>query len=162
MVKLYQTENERVYEKVKALLNTDEEIKRTKNGKPYIDGFEFSITHTGDTALIAISDKPVGIDAEKLAKRKYDSVLKRFPERELTEIYDTNRFLRHWVVKEAYIKMLGGTLAHDLKRIEYFGGDLFEKGKKLGCNIHCSSSGGLIYAICAQREIPQNIEIVKI
>ena len=162
MIALYVTENERVYEKLKSLLPENSEIKRTENGKPYTDGVYFSITHTGDTALIAVSDCPVGIDAEIVQKHKFSGVLKRFTPREQSEIGDTAEFLRHWVVKEAYIKLIGGTLAHDLKRLEYFGGELFYNGLKTNCNILCASSDGLIYCVCAQGEIPQNLKLKNI
>lgn len=160
MLKIYKTENERVYEKLKKLLNTDCEIKRTENGKPYIEGAEFSITHTGGTALIAISDKPVGIDAEMIKELNYSSILQRFTLREQAEIDCTAAFLKNWVVKEAYIKKLGETLAHCLKRLEYFGGNLFSDGKKVNCNIYCRAHGGLIYAVCADGEIPTDIETI--
>ncbi|MDE7439905.1 MAG: 4'-phosphopantetheinyl transferase superfamily protein [Clostridia bacterium] len=163
MIELYRTQNERVYEKLKSLLNTDREIKKTENGKPYIDGFHFSVTHTANTALIAIGDNPIGVDAEKITPRKINSILKRLTERERAEICeDIVRFLKNWVVKEAYIKMLGGTLAHDLKRLEYFGGELLCDGKKPNCNIFCSSSDDLVYAVCAQSEIPQDIKIITV
>ena len=160
MLKLYRTENERVYEKLKGLLPENSEIKRTENGKPYTDGIYFSITHTGDTALIAISDCPVGIDAEIVKKRRILSVLKRFTAREQAEIgTNTVEFLKHWVVKEAYIKLLGGTLAHDLKGLEYFGGVLTVVGKKASCNIFCASTADLVYCVCAECEIPRNLKI---
>lgn len=160
MLKIYRTQNENIYEKVKSLLNTDSEIKKTENGKPYIDGFQFSITHSGDTALIAISDKPVGVDAEIIKERNISSVLQRFTTRERNEINnDTAKFLKNWVVKEAYIKMFGGTLAHDLKRLEYYGGELLVDGERADCNIFCSTSSDLIFAVCAKSEISESIKI---
>ena len=160
MIKIYRTKNEGVYEKLKSLLPENLEIKRTENGKPYAEGVHFSVTHTGDTALFAISDRPVGIDAEIVKDRPFSSVLKRFTAREQSEIGGNSlEFLKHWVVKEAYIKMLGGTLAHDLKRLEYFGGELFCDGVKTDCNILCSSSDNLVYCICTQCEIPINLKL---
>ena len=159
MLKLYRTNNEQVHEKLKSLLPADSEIKRTENGKPYTDGACFSITHTGDTALIAISDCPIGIDAEILQKRKFSSVLKNFSSREQSEIGENNiEFLKHWVVKEAYIKLIGGTLAHDLKRLEYHGGQLYYNGIKANCNILCTCLDNLIYCVCAQSDIPENLK----
>ena len=160
MIKIYRTKNEKIYEKLKSLL-PDCEIKRTENGKPYTDGIFFSITHTGDTALIAISDCPVGIDAEILKERHFSSVLKRFTPREQSEIGTTAEFLKHWVVKEAYIKLIGGTLAHDLNRLEYFNGLLHCDGLKADCNILCSADD-LVYAVCALCEIPENLNFNKI
>jgi len=57
MFKLYTTKNERVYEKVKEVCQIDCEIKRTENGKPYFEGDPvfFSVSHTGETALIAVT-----------------------------------------------------------------------------------------------------------
>ena len=160
MSKLYRTKNERLYEKLKRLLPADCEIKRTENGKPYTDGICFSFTHTGDTALIAISDCPVGIDAEIVKERNFSSVLKRFTPREQAETGDRiSGFLKNWVTKEAYIKLIGGTLAHDLKRLEYFGGELFYNGLKVNCNIFSASTADLVYCVCAECEIPRNLKI---
>ena len=159
MIKLYRTKNERVYEKLKRLLPEGSQIRNTENGKPYTDGVCFSITHTGDIALLATSDNPVGIDAEIIKNRNFSSVLKRFSKREQAEICTLTQFLEHWVVKEAYIKMIGGTLAHDLKRLEYVGGELLSDGIKTECNLLCASSGDLIFCICAQSEIPQDIKL---
>ena len=160
MIEIYRTKNEHIYEKLKSLLPDNPEIKRTENGKPYTDGICFSVTHTGDIALLAISDRDVGIDAEIIRERPFSSLLKRFTAREQSEIgTNTVEFLKHWVVKEAYIKMVGGTLAHDLKRLEYFGGELFCDGVKTDCNILCTSSDNLVYCICTQCEIPQNLKL---
>ena len=162
MIELYRTEKDVAHGKLKVLLPAECEIKRTENGKPYTDSVCFSLTHTGDTALIAISDKPVGIDAEIIRKRNFSSLLKRFSAREQTEIKSTADFLRHWVIKEAYIKLIGGTLAHYLKNLEYFGGELLVDGVKADCNILLASSGDLIYCVCAESEIPKNLKLKTI
>lgn len=153
MLKLYKTQNERVYDKIKALLNVSE-IKRTQNGKPYTEESDvhFSVTHTDGAALIAVSDSPVGIDAEKITERRYDAVLKRFSPREQAEINDSTALLKNWVVKEAYIKMLGGTLAHDLKRLEYADGRLLCDGEKVSCAVLIAVCDGIIYAVCTETE----------
>ena len=158
MIKLYRTENSQIYKKLESLLPENSKITRTENGKPYTDGKNFSITHTGGSALIALSDLPIGIDAEISRERDFSSVLKRFTAREQAEIGEhTLEFLRHWVVKEAYIKLVGGTLAHDLKRLEYFGGELLLDGVKANCNIFCASLDDLIYCVCSEEEIPENL-----
>ena len=163
MIELYLTENNRIYEKLTSLLPPGSEIKRTENGKPYTDGINFSITHTGDTAIIAISDMPVGIDAEIRRERPVSSTLNRFTAREQAEIGGhTIEFLRHWVVKEAYIKLIGGTIAHDLKRLEYFKGELFSDGVKVNCNILCTALDDLIYCVCSEEEIPRNLKLKMI
>ena len=68
-----------------------------KNGKPYIKNnpFYFSLSHSGDYAVCAISDTPIGVDIEQ--------------ERELTENFK-KRFaesILEWTKKEAKGKLTG-------------------------------------------------------
>lgn len=162
MVKIYSTENRDVYKKLRALLRCDGEIKRTSNGKPYIDGLHFSITHTADVAFIAVGDAPVGIDAEVFKERPYPHILRRFTERERAEISNSSDFLKNWVVKEAYIKMLGATLATRLKRLEYVDGVLYSDGDKAKCNLLCAKRENCVVAVCSTDEIPQKATIERI
>ncbi len=69
------------------------EIYTDKNGKPLCDNAYFSISHTGDVALLAISDSPIGADMEKAA-RKMPAALSQF------SICD-------WTDAEAAAKLLG-------------------------------------------------------
>ena len=166
MLTLYKTKNERVYEKLKSLLSiSDFQLKKTENGKPYIENSDtfFSVTHTGDIALIAISNMPTGVDAEKIKPHSFKHILKRFTSKEYAEIDgNTIKFLKNWVVKEAFIKMYGGTLAHDLKRMEYANGQLNFDGRKADCNVFCSDAEGFVYAICTKSDIPKDIKIITI
>ncbi|MDE7330149.1 MAG: 4'-phosphopantetheinyl transferase superfamily protein [Clostridia bacterium] len=129
------------------------DIKRTQNGKPYIDGnpVYFSLSHSGNTGLFAISDNPVGVDLELYKKRKFQAVLSRFTLREQEEIKgEFKLFLKNWVVKEAYIKMLGATVADTLFSLEYAGGKLYTGGKQADCEITVKEYKDIgIYAICA-------------
>ena len=62
---------------------------------------------------------------------------------------DLKNFLKNWVVKEAYIKMLGSTLAKTLFKLEYFGGTLFYNGNAVNCEITVKELENRgIYAIC--------------
>ena len=95
MLLTYFTGNENVYEKLEnylsGLLTSPFEILRTENGKPCLEGAPlfFSVSHSGDKALIVICDRPVGADLEIVKKRKYSSVLARFAEQEKKEITGT-------------------------------------------------------------------------
>ncbi len=154
MFKLYKTKNENVYEKLKNLCG-DFEIKRTENGKPYFEDSPlcFSVSHSGDTALIAVCDLPIGVDLELIRQRNFEATLKRFTQREQDEIGgDTLKFLKNWTAKEAYIKMLGGTLAEDLKRLEFVDGKLFSDGIKADCTLFCGTDGGFVYTVCVAEE----------
>lgn len=129
------------------------DIKRTPNGKPYIEGnpVYFSLSHSGEKAVIAISDSPVGIDCELIGRRTANSVISRFTERERAEINgDIAAFLYNWTAKEAFIKMLGGTLARDLKRLEYFGGKLYLDAIPQDCAVEHMNDGELIITVCTK------------
>ena len=153
MLEIYFTENEDVYGKLKnylsGLLSTPVEILKTENGKPYLEGdpLFFSLSHSRDRALIAISDKPVGADLEVITDRKYKAVLSRFPEKERNEIANAQDFLMHWVVREAYIKMLGSTIAEKLKRLSFVDGVLYDNGKRVNCELINGVKDGCAYCI---------------
>ncbi len=136
MLEVYLTENESVHEKAKILIARhicgSFEVKTTENGKPYIEGnpLYFSVSHSRTVAVIALSDSPVGVDTEIFTNRKFESVLNRFTTSEKVEINgDFTAFLKNWTVKEAFIKMNGGTLATDLKKLEFVDGKLYCDGK---------------------------------
>lgn len=40
-------------------------VKKKESGAPYCDNYCISVTHTDGVAMLALSDKPVGIDVEK-------------------------------------------------------------------------------------------------
>ena len=87
----------------------DYKILRSKKGKPYLKDNEvyFSISHTKDTAAVAFSEKPVGIDVEYL--RGYSSAAKRFfngDENQYALQSDLN-FTKIWTLKEAAVKATG-------------------------------------------------------
>jgi len=73
-------------------------ILRTEKGKPYAEGLPyFSITHSADYVAVAVSDRPIGIDMERL--RPVDP---RLAERIGA---DPNRFFEEWTAKEAHFKI---------------------------------------------------------
>lgn len=114
------------------------EIKRTENGKPYINGnpVYFSISHSKQKAVIALCNKPVGVDIELFGERKYANILSRLSTEEQNEINGKQAgFLKNWTAKEAYIKMLGGTLNEYLKRLEYRQGKIFLDKIPQNCDI---------------------------
>ena len=90
------------------------EIAVEERGKPYfVDGSRhFSISHTRHYVFCALSDRPVGLDAEEL-DRKVDL---RLAHRVLSESekvrYEASEdkkaaLLRLWVLKEAAVKLTG-------------------------------------------------------
>ena len=89
-------------------------IARTKLGKPYFPDspVHFSITHTSRHVFCALSDRPVGIDAEELDRPiKLSLAEKILSPGELSQFQaaqDKQRaLLTFWVLKEAAAKCSG-------------------------------------------------------
>jgi hypothetical protein len=84
-------------------------IRRYDKGKPYIDGGpHFSVSHSGDWAVLAVCEKNIGFDIERInAACNTGLVASRafWPEEVKTVGRDVNMFYRIWTAKESYLKM---------------------------------------------------------
>ena len=79
-------------------------------GKPYYPGGrQFSLTHSGELAAIAVCDAPVGLDAEKIAPASEELCRRVLNERELLWLGGQGEegFPFLWTRKEAALKCLG-------------------------------------------------------
>ena len=113
MIKIYYTfENPSSEDFIKKSLflysgKSDFEIKKTQNGKPYTNGLFFSLSHTDGLTVCAVSDKNIGIDAEKIRPVKNgERIIKRFLgkcEKNLTD----KAFLCNWTQFESRVKFFG-------------------------------------------------------
>ena len=90
------------------------EIGRTKLGKPFfVDSpLHFSISHTKNYVFVAVSDRPIGIDAEELDRDIKLSLAEKFlspNEYAQFEKAEDQRLalLKFWVLKEAAGKCAG-------------------------------------------------------
>ena len=90
------------------------EIRRTDRGKPYFadEKWHFSISHTKKHAFCALSDKPLGIDAEekdrKIDLRLAEKILSPMEKAQFDSAPDKRlALLRFWVLKEAAAKLSG-------------------------------------------------------
>ena len=91
-------------------------MEREEGGKlflPNIHDFYFSIAHSGEYAVCAISDLPVGVDIQqkketkmKLARRFFQSGEADHIEEQPPEKRD-DLFFRYWTGKESYLKLTG-------------------------------------------------------
>lgn len=87
-------------------------ICREENGKPVGGEGFFSISHSGEHVVCAVSDRPVGVDVEKIRASRPKVAQKYFTgeeQRGLTE--DDARFWHIWTGKEALCKLSGEGLA---------------------------------------------------
>ena len=86
------------------------EIKKTPNGKPFFperpDVF-FSLSHSATHVLCAISSEPVGVDIES-PRQISERATRYFRSPSEALLFEP---LDLWVLKESYIKLVGGTLS---------------------------------------------------
>lgn len=103
------------------------EIRKTTKGQPYIydkkkkekSKLNLSITHSGDFAIAAIREGPIGIDIEKIEERSESFYKEAFTEKERNQI-SSNAELGtvYWTIKEAITKAIGEGLNLSLHDIE--------------------------------------------
>lgn len=108
-----------------SILGIDNEgikFDKLEYGKPFIKNypdFHYSITHTRNAVVVAVSDKPVGVDIERIRKAEIKIANRFFVSNEQTfinQITDESdiRFFEVWTKKEAYIKCIGKGLSMPL------------------------------------------------
>jgi len=102
---------------------------------PELNNFDFNLSHSGDYVVLAISDKPVGVDIEKIKPIDINLAYECFHDQELAYLFSDRseqleRFFRLWTLKESYIKATGDGLAYPLKSF-YF--DFAEQGSIVLC-----------------------------
>ncbi len=97
----------------------------TPFGKPYCKShgeIYFSLSHSGDFLALAISDKDVGIDIEKIRGAKENLVNRVCCKNEKDRIFSSDNpdveFTKIWTRKEAYLKALGTGIDRELSSID--------------------------------------------
>lgn len=99
-----------------------------ENGKPFIkkQRIFFSISHSYDYVIVVISNKPIGVDIEKIRTVNKNTIELFMNENEINHLnYKTNEdIINYFTKKEAYIKMMGYSLSN-IKNINIF--DIKEK-----------------------------------
>lgn len=89
------------------------EFKTSIHGKPEVEGVKFSLSHSGELALVAVSLDEVGVDVERVrSMRRLDAFIQRFFDAdEVSQVmqaeHKLHRFFEIWTRKEAYLKALG-------------------------------------------------------
>ena len=86
------------------------EIKKTPNGKPYFPArpeIHFSLSHARTHVLCALSNAPIGADIES-PRNISELAIRYFCTPDELSFFDP---LDLWVLKESYIKLIGGRLS---------------------------------------------------
>jgi 4'-phosphopantetheinyl transferase len=108
------------------------EFELGKNGKPRVAGdaaargLEFNLSHSNDTALVAIAVQPVGIDLEHVRPLSdANELVQRFFSKREAAAYsvmpDDQKplgFFRLWTRKEAWLKATGEGITNLLDQVE--------------------------------------------
>lgn len=96
-------------------------IKKSKSGKPYLDGLadvHFSISHSDRYLAVAVHDKEIGIDIEVINKARMKVAKRFFMPQEYEFILNADSideaFYYIWTRKEAYVKYTGEGLKREL------------------------------------------------
>jgi len=99
---------------------------KNEYGKPHLKNypnFHFNLSHTRNAIAVAIFDKPVGVDVEKIRNADLKIAKRFFAESEFayivkSEIGTDKRFYDVWTKKEAYIKYVGKGLSIPLNSFD--------------------------------------------
>ncbi len=95
--------------------------KSDANGKPYLvdfPDFHFSLSHSGDIVVCAVSTVPVGVDLE-LPRPVRSGIAARWfsPEEQCFLTQNPSAFFDLWMAKEAVLKEIGCGISGGLKQV---------------------------------------------
>jgi len=96
------------------------EFNHTADKKPFIDGVEFNVSHSGNYILTAIGSRPIGIDLELVNPDfEFEPLLpNNFSEDEVAYIAGKAvNFYQLWTRKEALLKATGEGITNNLDNV---------------------------------------------
>lgn len=156
---------------------TETSLAYGENSKPYFDrrpSLHFNVSHSGQWVVAAFSDKPVGIDIEKIREVNLQIAHRFFSPEEISNLMRTPEHIRKscffnfWTLKESYLKAIGTGLTRPLSSfiISYHDNkiQLSESGKPVDvCLFHLDLEEGYVLSVCAGETIGKHeIEIISI
>ncbi|MCZ0983322.1 4'-phosphopantetheinyl transferase superfamily protein [Streptomyces diastatochromogenes] len=130
----------------------------------------FSLSHSGELAVVAVARVPVGIDVQRVPSEETVELVERrlHPEerREVRELPPERRpfaLASVWARKEAYLKGLGTGLAHGLGHV-YLGGRPGVAGAPVGWLVRDLPGDGrhaMAVAVAVARHGAEGLRIVS-
>ena len=150
-------------QKVLALYHMqDSQVYTGEHGKPMIEGLEFSLSHSGNLVVCAVSNKPVGCDVERLREAPRGVAKRCFSEGEqaylsqFSEVEYDREFFKLWTMKESYVKMTGEGMAQTLGTFEVVVGEearVCRYGELQDCFLQDVEIEGYVAAVCAKEVV---------
>lgn len=141
--------------------NTMPPLLREPGGKPYFgSGSLFcSLTHTKTAAFCALSDQPVGLDAEALSRQVSPNLAGKILSPVEYAQWEASRnpqkaLLTFWVLKEAYVKYTGQGLRKPFREISFDLDSLQLLAPKEPLNYTLLEEAEHLLAVCATSQEP--------
>lgn len=116
-------------------------FERKPQGKPWLPSHPeiyFNISHSGNLAVCAVGESPLGVDIERVRPFK-DNLLRKvlsyqeqemFEKMEMSEEERQKLFFRLWTLKESFVKADGCGIRIPLGEVSFS----FEQGGQIRCN----------------------------
>ena len=105
-------------------------------GKPSLSGapgVHFSVSHSGDAAVVAVSANPLGVDIEEIRPVTAEVLEESLTREERTRVRVAHdplvSFYAHWTLKEAYLKACGVGLNVPLHSLQVTPGESSRIGR---------------------------------
>ena len=102
-----------------------EAVQFDANGKPFVDGVCFNLSHSGDMVICAVSENEVGCDIEqikdapRLVAEKAFSLEEREQLQQISDELYNKEFFRIWTKKESFLKMKGTGIRGVIRELEF-------------------------------------------
>ena len=138
-------------------LASAEEVFADERGKLLHPRLFLSLSHGGGMAVLAVGDRPVGCDVERLSRVR-EGVLRRFLKEERAFVEEAGKearegaFYRIWTGKESYLKRTGEGLSAWKEVRVLPEGLILRAGKEQPCRIVWKEAGEHLLALCHEEE----------
>ena len=139
------------------------DVKTAPDGKPYVEGLHFSLSHSGTYAALAVSEEEIGVDIEEIRPYPKKVMKRRFSIGEQAEVIQSidpdEMFMRIWTAKEAYLKMTGSGIRTSLVEIDTsVDGCVIDHGQSVPVCMHVKRVEEMVLAVCTRHE--QKLKII--
>ena len=134
-----------------------EEVFADGRGKLLHPRLFLSLAHGGGMAVLAVGERPVGCDTERLSRVR-ETVMRRFLKEERAFVEGAGEggregaFYRIWTGKESYLKMTGEGLPAWKEASVLPDGLILRAGKEQSCRIEWKEAGEHLLALCHEEE----------